>query len=129
MTSKQLEVLVVQDEQTLAAWWCELNSWEWPKALPDPEPNEYIRGGVRSQIMHWIDNKIGHRAVLRFHNKNMPDEVFGSFWRNDREPGTPYGDWLTKKVNERMARMRVRDDEVLASDIVLESALDAELIG
>lgn len=126
-TAAQLKVLEAQDEETLAAWSCELNSWRWPSELPDPEPPEYIPGGLRSAVMDWIDAKIGNRAVLRYHNRDMSDEVFESFWRGERDdPNSPYARHVKAKVDAMMTARREREDKQLAAEIVLEDILDAE---
>lgn len=79
--------------------------------------------------MCWIDSKVGRRSILRYHNSDMSDEVFEGFMRGERAPGTPYGDYSKHKVDERMTRRQQRDDEILASEIVLESILDEEFVG
>lgn len=131
-TSAQLEVLNAQDDQTLAEWWCELNRWRWPDALPDPEPvPQYHSDGqdVRWAVMCWIDAKIGHKIVSRTWNKDMPDEVFESFWRKERDvPDSPYARWSEARVAARMAARREREDAQLASEFILEDILDAEVI-
>lgn len=134
ITDAQREVLAKQDDQTLAEWYCELNSWRWPEALPDKEdPPEFAHAfnngqEVRWSVMQHIEQRVGKRFLLRVHNRDMSDEVFESFWRGERGPGTPYGEYSKKKVDAQMAARRVRTDRIIASNIVLEDILDAEYI-
>ncbi len=65
------------DHPGLAFWWCELNVYGWPTALPDPEPEArpYTPHTRRRQIMNWITRQVGERLVSRtwnvVHQKHM----------------------------------------------------------
>lgn len=80
MKQRDVEILAQQDKETLAAWWSQLNHWEWPNALPDPEPNHFISGGRRGEIIGWIMTRIGYRECLRDWNKGMSDEEFATLY-------------------------------------------------
>jgi hypothetical protein len=74
-------ILSREDADTLAEWSCILNTWGWPKALPNPEPAEYIKGGRRGQIHRWINKRIGGKASSRKWNEvRMTDEEFEDWW-------------------------------------------------
>lgn len=129
ISASQAAVLVFQSDQTLAEWWCELNRWGWPDGLPDPERPDFDERGRRGLIMDWITAKVGDRLISRVWNKDMPDEVFESFRRGEqRIIGSPYYEWTQKRVAERVAAMQTREMSVLASEVVLEDILDAEVI-
>ena len=84
VSDADLAILAVQDEQTLAQWYCMMNRWEWPKSLPDEEPREYIKNGRRSMIMWVIESVIGDKACLREHNKeNLPGAEFELWYASD----------------------------------------------
>lgn len=99
MTGKDLLALKVQDHDTLAEWYCMLNHYEWPDGLPDPmtreERTDYDLQTITpeefdalrcSQIMRWIENKVGKRLVSWTHNKKrMTEEEFDLFWRGNYE--------------------------------------------
>ena len=84
-----LNILKLQDHNTLIAWYLILNSWGWPEELPNKEYPIRIRGGFknvrRRQIMDWIRNKVSHKAILRTHNKDMTDKEFDDFWKDNGE--------------------------------------------
>lgn len=133
-TDAQLEVLAAQDDKTLAEWWCELNSWRWPEGLPNEQPAHLrMENHAHDQgwaVMCWIDAKIGAELISRTWNKDMPDEVFESFWRGERnDPNSPYAKYSKDKVERMMAAWREQEDAQLASEVVLEDILDAEEIG
>lgn len=79
-------------QEQLARFCCELNNWEWPAELGEPEPvptGEQIRaGGVhavmprRSHYMETIRAMIGSRAINRYHNRaTMSDEEHAWWWK------------------------------------------------
>ena len=83
MITKQLEILQIQDNETLGIWWCQLNMFQWPNELPDPEPPSQWRKGIRGEIMDWIVNKITHKECLRIWNaKHMSREEFNAWFDN-----------------------------------------------
>lgn len=77
------------DDATLAKWWCQLNSWEWPDQIPDPEPEEKERPNRRGTIMDEICARIGIKACLREWNRErMSEEEFEEFWKTKRVPAS-----------------------------------------
>lgn len=50
-------------KKTLIAWWNLLNSWGWPKEIPDPEPRD-SDNGRRSEIMREIESELGRRVIF-----------------------------------------------------------------
>lgn len=99
MTGKDLLVLENQDDETLAEWCCTLSGWRWPEGLPDPmteeERKKYDLKTITieefnsqrdSQIMKWIENKVGGRLISWTHNKErMTEEEFDLWWRGNYE--------------------------------------------
>jgi hypothetical protein len=129
VSEEQWRTLREQSNEVLAEWWCLLNRWQWPVELPEPEPaHPYPRGGKRSQIMDWIHDKVGDWLVSRTWNKDMPDDVFESFRRKEREPDSAYGKWSAQRIAEWDATRKAKEDAVLASEFLLEDVLDADLI-
>ena len=106
MTEDDHLVLAQQDMQTLAKWWCLLNSWEWPAELSDPEPTTHVPGGRRGRLMDWIDNQIGHRQCSREWNRDMTDEEHNDFWRGTFEGNAEARERHMRRVREKVkARM------------------------
>lgn len=85
MLETDVALLKKQETDILAKWWCQLNLWEWPIDLPNPESREYTFGGRRDQIMDWIQRTIGLKACLGEWNRDMTDEEFEDFWRGHHE--------------------------------------------
>lgn len=83
---EEIKILETLPDERLAEISNELNSWGWPKELPNPEepPNtkdfDSFRACRRSTIIEWIENKLGKKFILRIHNKKMTDEEFETFW-------------------------------------------------
>lgn len=81
---QDIKILETQSVETLASWWSMLNRFEWPDELPNPEPAEYVKNGRRSQLMSWINMKIGRKECLRDWNKdNMSNEEFEQWWNSE----------------------------------------------
>lgn len=86
MTEDDKKVLQEQDNDTLAEWWCTLNRWDWPEGLPDPMTGEerrkdYDPANRATRMMHWIEERVGHKKVSRWWNKdNMTDEQHDLFY-------------------------------------------------
>jgi len=84
LTTHDISVLIQQDMPTLASWYCQLNEWEWPPELPDPEPRMKHLRGRRGAMMDWIESKIGHKECLRQHWKRhdieTPDRKFDDWY-------------------------------------------------
>ena len=81
VTEEDKKVIDSQDEKTMAVWWCMMNSWKWPEELSDEPENRYlpasewVANGRRSQVMEYIQDKIGHKATSREWNiDRMTDE-------------------------------------------------------
>ena len=116
MTGKDLLALEIQDDDTLAEWYCTLNMWGWPEGLPGPmteeerkdydiktiSPEEY--DAMRcSQIMAWIKNKVGARKGSWFRNKeSMSEEEVNLGWRGNHE-----GDKEGKRKSDEISWVRV----------------------
>jgi len=85
MNEQDIEILEATTKSVLASWWSQLNRFEWPDDLPNPEPSEYIRNGRRSEIMRWISERIGVKECLRdWNKKGMTDEEFEAWWKDGR---------------------------------------------
>lgn len=101
ITPEDLNTINNQEDLELAEWWCQLNRWDWPAELPNPESDSYIPNGRRSNIMNIIDAKIGHKLISRTWNKKMSDAEFKDFYagvfENDQAALTRYHKWLNEK--------------------------------
>lgn len=83
MREDDLATLEAAPPAILAQWWCDLNRWRWPSDLADEEPKEHIPGGRRTQIMNWINEKIGMKECLRYWNREtMPGAEFDRWYDN-----------------------------------------------
>lgn len=104
MTEEDIKVLEQQSDKMLAIWHCLLNTWRWPKRhLSNPKSFDYYRtGGRRSEIMHWIINKIGEKYANRLWNFNMTDEEHNIWWDYMT---TPY----TKETESKHEWNAIRD--------------------
>lgn len=84
-----LEAMANKDYRTLAIWYCRLNSWEWPKELPDPVPVQADRPNRRSALMAWISERIGERLISYewninrdwVGNRTLTADEHEDFWR------------------------------------------------
>lgn len=84
-----LAVLRQQPMATLALWYCELNTWFWPAALPDPPADTYKPSDRTKQIMDWIRAVVGEYEISRFWNveyggTRMSEAAFERWWREER---------------------------------------------
>lgn len=72
-----------QHKETLAGWWCLLNSWKWPEMLSD-EPKDEVRKDFNnrgSQLMREIEKRTTHRMRSWAWNKErMTREEFEDFF-------------------------------------------------
>ena len=81
MLTCDVEILEQEDNLTLAQYWSELNHYDWPAKIPNPEPKKHEANSRRGEIMGWIMNKIGLKECLRDWNKErMPGEQFDLWW-------------------------------------------------
>jgi hypothetical protein len=82
MNDKDIKILKQQSDKMLAIWYCLLNTWEWPdRHLPNIESEDtYIPFGHRSQLMNWIENKIGSKFISRIWNSSLTDTEFTIWW-------------------------------------------------
>lgn len=80
---EDINILKEQKSKILIEWWLTLNHWDWPKELPNEERPIYknIKYTRRSQIMHYIKDKVGLQLILRTHNRHMTVKEFRDFWR------------------------------------------------
>ena len=65
MSDADLEVLWALDTETLCEWWVLLLQCRWPAELPSPDP-QIVRTGKkcrRLQIVDWIRNQVGKKAL------------------------------------------------------------------
>ena len=101
VTKEDFIIINEQEDLILAEWWCQLNRWDWPEKLPNPESDNYIPNGRRSKIMDIIDDKISHRLISRTWNKKMSDTEFEDFYagvfENDSAARARYDKWLNEK--------------------------------
>ncbi len=94
LTPDLIKILQEQTPDTLADWWCELNSWSLPPLLKEgvivAEGNEsgadFSEDGtsVRWQIMQLIESRVLYFKIMRRWYQEMPDEEFESFWLTKR---------------------------------------------
>lgn len=101
ITQAQFDVLEKQNEETLCLWYCMINTWTWPKELPDdPYPLVHDRDErmrllafqprrVTCVILDWITGRVGRKAVSRYwnvvFNKHMTEESFQEWWLKEKE--------------------------------------------
>jgi hypothetical protein len=81
ITGDDLGILMHTPDCDLAMWWCQMNRFKWPLALPNPEPPHYVAGGRAGQLMNWIEQTIGKRQISREWNHKMSTAEFNDFWR------------------------------------------------
>jgi hypothetical protein len=80
LTDQDFYALNAQSPETLARWYCLLNTWEWPDNLPNPEtvpsgePPLTPKMPRRSAVMEWITERIGAKAVSEEWNCRFGDE-------------------------------------------------------
>jgi hypothetical protein len=113
MRQEDIDAIEAQDEQTLAEWYCSLNSFICPDGLEDlGDINRKSTSSRGWDIMCNIESIIGRRATSREWNKNMTDEEFNDFYagvyENDEEAHSRY----EKRLGER-AKKELADDETL----------------
>ncbi len=88
---RDIKLLAKLNNEKLAEIWGILNTWKWPKEIPDPEKPERDRNGKiyhknsrRGILMNWINRTIGHKACLKhtncIRNKRMTNEEFEKWW-------------------------------------------------
>lgn len=92
LTEADIIALTAQTPAKLARGYCTLNSWGWPKWLPDrmslKDRRKSIYGGGPSRAvaaMMWIRKRVGARVVNRAWNRDMTDDEHEDFWRGTRE--------------------------------------------
>lgn len=111
ITENDVHILSQQNMETLIQWWHNLNSWRWPKELPDEESQKkWKNNGRRDVLMEWITDRVGDRAISRYGNKDMSDDEFNDFWRGTREGVAQalkrHKDRQEVRVCEQLARVR-----------------------
>lgn len=86
MTEQDKTIIDNQPNEILGNWYNSLNTWEWPIALPNPEPSTYVPNGRRSQIMDYIEGEIGSKACLQWVWENIlykgtySSQAFEDWW-------------------------------------------------
>ena len=110
VTKEDIALFEGESHTTLAEWWCELNAWHWPDAIPNPEPkNTHKLDGRRGQLLAWIKEKVGLKFLLRVANRaRMTDEEFEDFWNSDRDPEAKkrYDEGLKRRVEEDQKKFK-----------------------
>lgn len=101
ISHEDANIIMAQSADDLAEWWCILNRWGWPDALPNPEPTKFIPAGRRSKLMGAIDSLVGHKACSRAGNKDMTDEEFSDFWAGTFEGDTEAKARYIARLHER----------------------------
>jgi hypothetical protein len=83
--SKTTEILRSAPNSILAKWWCMLNSWQWPREIPEPEQPILGIGSKnprRHALMNTIDKIVGHKVINREWNRErMTDAEHEEWWR------------------------------------------------
>lgn len=86
-----------QNKVTLAEWWCQLNSFEWPKELP-----EQYRKKSNMEFMMLIHHHVGHRLCSRVWNKGMTykehEDFFNGTFCGDIEANKRYENYSKEKL-------------------------------
>lgn len=80
LSSVDKKLILSTDSLTLVLWWSELNTWKWPKQIPDEEPKEHHSEGRRRELMRYIGKIVGSKAISRVDNSDMSDAKFEKFW-------------------------------------------------
>jgi hypothetical protein len=85
------------DTHTLAKIWCTINGWEWAEELGNkPEgwdnmlnytnkDDKGTKSEIITPIMNIIQDKIGHKECLRYHNVvelNYTNQEFEDWWNS-----------------------------------------------
>ena len=85
VTIKDKEILLALSDVELADMSKMLNSWLWPELLPDDEGDNYVFNGRRSQLMKYIETKVGAEFISRRWNiDRMTDKEHKKFWHSKR---------------------------------------------
>lgn len=70
----------------LAHWYCELNCWRWPKAIPDPVAADDHDNPRRIIVMRAIQHIVGEYRTSKqwnvIHQKTMNAAEFELWWNN-----------------------------------------------
>ena len=83
---RDVRLLAKLSDERLAEIWSILNTWKWPKEIPDPEnrENDSRINGRRSVLMSWINSTIGHKVCLKYTNcirdERMTEKEFDEWW-------------------------------------------------
>jgi hypothetical protein len=111
VTPMDLAVMDLKDDITLAEWYCALNLWDWPKALPDEESGDECRrrdpehGCRRLALMDEVVRRVGDKLCSRIWNRErMTVQEHDDFWRGtyegDEEAKERYVAWRKRKADE-----------------------------
>jgi hypothetical protein len=86
ITGVELIILSRQDEETLARWYCMLNSWDWPEEIPNVEPKPKLVGERtprRDALMGYILGKVSQQSIMAHWNRaKMTEDEFND-WFNE----------------------------------------------
>ncbi|WP_150137940.1 hypothetical protein [Candidatus Enterovibrio escicola] len=84
VTKKDMAIMDSRSDIELADMANKLNCWLWPEQLPDEDVDHYTENSRRSQLMNYIEGKVGKKLINRRWNKDrMTDLEHEKFW-NDR---------------------------------------------
>lgn len=97
LSNEQLYVLEAQDEATLAGWWCDINSFVWPKELSKGDDVN----DTAIEVMAWINDRIGRKATMRRWNHDMSDAEFDLYWRASTGDDAAKREWEEYRKAEK----------------------------
>jgi hypothetical protein len=92
-------IIAIQPRETLARWWCLLNSWGWPKELP-----QWGNSDVRSQLMRYMEQRVSPKECSRYWNRDMTPEEFEDFWNGTHEGDLAANERYKASVAARAAK-------------------------
>ena len=102
VTKHDKEVVSTTNCVRLADMYKELNHYEWPTELLNPEPDSHVSGGRRGAIMEHIESTIGREIISRRHNKDtMTEEEFYDFYAGNHKGNTAALSRYYDKLSER----------------------------
>lgn len=110
VTTKDKELFLSKNKETLAEWSCILNRWGWPEEIPDKEEVDMTVkgvGGRRSQLREYLEDKAGHRLTSFVWNKKiMTKEEHDDFYE-----GAFLGNTEARERSDQCLWSKLNDDE------------------